>query len=201
MSTFPERINGRGFILHRWQISDLDRLHRAISESAVHLRPWLGFMQKPQTLAAHRRKLLEWSQGWEDGGDAEYGLFVEENVAGAMSLLRRRGPDVLEIGYWIHVDHLGRGLASRASELLVSVAFDQPEIDRLEIHHDAANAPSETVARKLGFTQLREVAVEPRAPLETGVDRIWTLSRADWESSAKTSSLTRARPASTRGRG
>lgn len=180
MALFPEQIEGRGVLLRRWRPSDAEELHRAISESAEHLTPWLRFMQRPQTLEAHRQKIADSSRAFDSGGDAEYGVFAGGALAGAASLLPRRGPGTLEIGYWIHVGWLRRGLALEASRLLMAAAFAVPSTEAVEIHHDGANAASEAIPRRLGFRIVEEVPVETGAPRETGIDRIWRLTRAEF---------------------
>jgi ribosomal-protein-serine acetyltransferase len=86
---------------------------------------------------------------------------------------------VLEIGYWVHRDHTGRGLATDASAALCAAAFALPGIDRVVIRHDAANAASAAVPRKLGFTEVSRGPVEDegRAPGESGISVMWQLSR------------------------
>ena len=183
MALFPEQIEGDGLLLRRWQASDAPALHAAISDSAQHLSGWLRFMRRPQTIEAHEQKITDWSRAFDEGGDAEYGVFVDGALAGAVSLLKRRGPGVIEVGYWIHSGWLRRGRALESSRLLVMSAFALPSTEAVEIHHDAANAASEAIPRRLGFTLAEELPVEKEAPLETGVDRVWRLRREDLGSS------------------
>jgi RimJ/RimL family protein N-acetyltransferase len=122
-----------------------------------------------------RRRLIE---GWQhdqatDGGDAVYGMFADGTVVGGCGLHRRRGPDVLEIGYWVHADHVRQGLATEAARLLTAAAFAVPGIVRVEIHHDRANLASRAVPARLGFTYVGEVPDQVDAPAEEGIDCIW----------------------------
>ncbi|MGP3970651.1 GNAT family N-acetyltransferase [Streptomyces sp. 6N223] len=75
------------------------------------------------------------------------------------------------IGYWLHSRWTGRGLATMAAAALVSQGFQLVGIDRIEIHHDAANLASGGVAFRLGFTEVeRGQAPEgPVAPGEVGL--------------------------------
>jgi ribosomal-protein-serine acetyltransferase len=59
-------------------------------------------------------------------------------------------------------------------------AFADPAIERVEIHHDRANAASGGVPRKLGFELVGDTRRGPLAPGEEGVERVWRLSRPDW---------------------
>jgi RimJ/RimL family protein N-acetyltransferase len=63
-------------------------------------------------------------------------------------------PDHGEIGYWMHPDARGRGLASEASAMLVAHALDPAGLDRrrLVLYAAADNAASNAVAIAAGFT-------------------------------------------------
>jgi RimJ/RimL family protein N-acetyltransferase len=180
----PERIEGAGVLLRRWLIGDAEALQRAIDESAEHLLPWMPWMEgSPQSPEQRRVMLAEWEREWLDGGDVRFGVFVENQVAGSCGLHRRRGPGVLEIGYWIHAAFLRRGLATTAARLLTDAAFSVPGIAGVEIHHDRANVASAGVPRGLGYQLVGEQPnVEP-APGELGIDYVWRIERDQWSAS------------------
>jgi RimJ/RimL family protein N-acetyltransferase len=125
--------------------------------------------------------LSKWESEWSTGGDAVYAIFVGEAIAGSCGLHRRRGPDTLEIGYWLHPSFVGRGLATGTVRLLIDAAFSFPEIARVEIHHDKANARSARIPPRLGFRFIGEEPDEAAAPAELGIDCTWRLDRSVWE--------------------
>lgn len=167
--------------LRRWCVDDIETLHRAITDSRDHLLPWMPFA------ATHDRKqgegfLAHSEEQWASGEAYNYAITTGEVVIGSCGLHRRIGPGGLDIGYWLHHAWTGRGLATMAAAALVEAGGGLPGIDRIEIHHDEANAASCAVARRLGFTQVERVRVPdgPEAPGETGVQVIWRLQiRAD----------------------
>ena len=168
-------------LLRRWLVSDAEAQQRAITESAEHLRPWMAWMtDEPQTLEQRRAMLAKWEREWLDGGDVLLGVFVGGRVAGSCGLHRRRGHDVLEIGYWIHAAFMRRGLATIVARLLTDAAFSVPEITRVEIHHDKANETSSGVPRRLGYQFIDEQPDEKAAPAELGIDCVWRMERAQW---------------------
>ena len=178
----PDRIEGEGVSLRRWRVSDAEGQATAVAESAAHLRPWMGFMTDPPlSIQARRAMLLEWETEWSKGGDALYGIFVNDAIAGSCGLHRRRGPHTLEIGYWLHPSFVGRGLATTTVQLLTDAAFSFPEIAWVEIHHDKANVRSSSIPRRLGFSFIGEEPDEAAAPAEVGIDRTWRLDRSVWE--------------------
>ena len=114
--------------------------------------------------------------------DYVYGIFDrhEKIVVGGTGLHPRVGAGGLEIGYWIHVDHVGQGLATETAGALTRVAFVVHDVRRMEIHCDPANAASAAVAKKLGYTHeatLRQRMLTPEsAPRDT---MIWTMTREE----------------------
>ncbi len=105
--------------------------------------PWVAF--EPQTVEQRVALIERWQAEWSGGGDSTLGILCDGRVVGGTGLHRRVGPDGLEIGYWVHVDHVGRGYAQEASAALTDVALSLPGIERVVIRHDAANRRSEGV--------------------------------------------------------
>ncbi len=98
-------------------------------------------------------------------------------MLGTFGLHRRIGPGGIEMGYWIHAAHAGRGYGSAAARALTSVALVLPGVERVEIHCDAANAASAAIPRRLGYRLDRIEDKEPEAPGESGRHLIWVLER------------------------
>ena len=181
----PERINRNGVLLRRWLASDAEVLARAVSESADHLRPWMAWMaEEPQTIEQRRQLIAGWEREWSHGGDVALAILVGDEVAGSCGLHRRRGPDALELGYWIHPRFAGRGIATKVARLLTDAAFTVPGIQRVEIHHDKANTASAGVPRRLGFRFMGEARDEREAPAELGIDCTWRMERERWQRGA-----------------
>jgi RimJ/RimL family protein N-acetyltransferase len=165
--------------LRHWEVRDAAALNRAVQESIDHLAPWMAWASSPMDLEQRRAWIRDDRSARERGGDRIYGLWLGATVVGACGLHDRIGPGGLEVGYWIHAGFLRRGLATEAVRRLVAIAFEDPAIDRVEIHHDVANAASGRVARAAGFAHVEDRADPPVAPAESGVERVWRLTRSD----------------------
>ena len=173
--------------IRSWHEADADALSEAIAASIDHLRPFLPWVAaEPLSLAERRAQIARWQAEADAGGDEVVGLFLGDRVVGGSGLRRRIGPGGLEIGYWVHVDFTRRGIASAASRALTNHAFTMQDIDRVEIHHDLGNVASEGVPRGLGFRLVGEEVREGKAPAETGVHRVWRVTRAEWTTRAPT---------------
>ena len=81
-------------------------------------------------------------------------LALGEPLQGAVGLTGVDWPDRrAELGYWIAASRRGRGLAGRAVRLLSTWALSQAGFERLDLYANPANAPSQRVAEKAGFTR------------------------------------------------
>lgn len=59
-----------------------------------------------------------------------------------------------DVGYWVAAPSRGRGVATRAVELVAAHAFDALGLERLELRAQRANAASQAVARRAGFAPI-----------------------------------------------
>jgi RimJ/RimL family protein N-acetyltransferase len=169
-------------VLRCWAPADAPLLQSAIVDSLEHLRPWMPWVAKePEPLPRKARRLRRFRARFDAGQDYVWGLFDpdEKRCLGGIGLHRRVGAGAGEIGYWVHVDHTGRGLATEAAAAVTRVGFEAEQLGRLEIHCDPENAPSAAVPRKLGYGH--QVTVPGRindpkaAPRDT---MIWAMSSA-----------------------
>ena len=172
----------RGELLLRpWVEDDVTAIAEAVAASIEHLRPWMPWVQHEPLSDEDRRKLIvQWTRDREAGGDQFFGMFVDDVVVGGCGLHRRIGPGGMEIGYWVHVDHVGQGYATTAAAAMTDLAFADPDITRVEIHVDRSNDASNRVPQKLGFEFAGEQPAPIEAPAETGVQYIWRIERENW---------------------
>ncbi|MEP7046711.1 MAG: GNAT family protein [Ilumatobacteraceae bacterium] len=181
MERLPENAPAPRLILRRWVAADADELSAAITENLDHLRPWMPWIATEPLGMQDRLALIDqWHAEWDRGGDVVIGMWLDGEVVGSAGLHRRRGPAALEIGYWVHVDHIRRGLATEAAAALTTAAFTVAHIDRVEIHHDKANIASRAVPQRLGYTFAEEVDKPVTSPGEIGIDCRWTMDRQGW---------------------
>ena len=181
MAQLPDEVKTPRLTLRRWQPEDAQGMHDAVEASIEHLRPWMAWVAfEPLSVEARRDLITQWCAESNSGGDAIFGVFLNDTAIGGCGLHRRRGPDALEIGYWIHADHARNGYATELARGLTSAALAIDGIERVEIHHDKANQISGRVPKRLGYTMTAEVEDEIVAPAETGISCIWQVTAAEW---------------------
>lgn len=173
------RIETARTVLRCWQPADAPLLAAAVTASVEHLRPWMPWVDaEPMELAARVKLLRSFRAAFDRDDDYIYGIFTpdESAVLGGTGLHTRLGDDALEIGYWIHVDHVKQGLATEIAAALTKAAFALHHVHRVEIHCDPLNTASASVPRKLGFVHEATRRQDARRPDGSYRDSmIWTL--------------------------
>lgn len=59
-----------------------------------------------------------------------------------------------DVGYWVAAPARGRGVATRAVELVAAHAFGTLDLERLELRAQRGNLASQAVARRAGFAPI-----------------------------------------------
>jgi ribosomal-protein-serine acetyltransferase len=169
----PESITTSELVLRRWELPWADEAAAAVRESLPELKPFLPWAHDDYDVDTSRAFITTSVQKWHEGTEFNYAVFTTVNdLVGAIGLMTRMGPGVLEVGYWTRTPYAGRGYMTAAVKALAQVALTLPGIDRIAIRHDAANVASAAVAAKAGFTEIGRISREPEAPGETGIDII-----------------------------
>jgi len=179
MTSPPETLSRGQVSLRRWRPEDAAALLAAVIESQGDLRPWMPWADRydEQSAAGYLR---ECQAQWASGDAYAYAIIVDDQIVGSAGLHNRVGEGGLEIGYWVHSDWTGRGIATDATAALTDAALALPGINRVEIYHDAANAASGRIPAKLGYARLGERPPRnlwPPAPGESGIDVVWQFTR------------------------
>jgi RimJ/RimL family protein N-acetyltransferase len=76
----------------------------------------------------------------------------DDRVLGAVGLSIDPADFTGDLGYWVAPSARGRGVATRGARLLARFGLEELALGYISLHAAAANAPSNAVARRLGFT-------------------------------------------------
>jgi RimJ/RimL family protein N-acetyltransferase len=106
----------------------------------------------PYTDADARSYLLKAGADWQDGTRRAFAVVDAESgrLLGAVDVGLG---DVGSIGYWTTPDARGRGVATRALQLLSRWALVEGGVERLELMTHPENHASQRVAEKAGFVR------------------------------------------------
>ena len=181
MSVAPVPLQVGEYVVRKYELSDAQALVDAVTESHEHLEPWMPWIKfEPQSVVQREVLISTWSEAWDDRAEFVMGIFLGDRVIGGTGLHLRGDINTVDIGYWIHVDFVARGIATQVADALTSTAFSLwEEIDTVVIIHDEANVASGKVPARLGFEHVFTGQREPEAPGESGVMYRWEKKRAN----------------------
>jgi RimJ/RimL family protein N-acetyltransferase len=74
-------------------------------------------------------------------------------LLGAIGVSVKPDPEAAEIGYWLCPEARGRGIATRALQLLSAWTLREADVARLQLQTDVENVASQAVAERAGFTR------------------------------------------------
>ena len=108
---------------------------------------WTELEQAEQKIADIQRQRRELDMLVWAIADADSDLLIGSSAIFHMDLAQARA----EIGYSLHPDWHGRGLASEALQLVLGHAFNELELRRIEADIDPRNQPSCRLVERFGF--------------------------------------------------
>lgn len=178
----PEALAWGPVRLDRWQAEDVPDQYAAVDASREHLAPFMPWSHGYE-LAGSEWFIGDSARCWEIRSAFNYRVWAPAllpgRVLGSAGLMARAGPGTLEIGYWVHVDAVRRGIARRAAAALTDAGLALPGVERIEIHHDPRNEPSAGIPARLGFHRLPGLVPGPPGR-EDELMVAWVVGRQDW---------------------
>lgn len=183
MSTLPHRIMTDRLLLRTWLAEDLTALGDVFAREEVWWSPFRRGWTRDETAVFLERQ----QQQWEQEG---FGLWAAcdrptSQLIGFIGLnyprfLPRLMPAV-EIGWRLHPQWWGRGLATEGARVALHHGFEALKLDQIISIAEPNNSASLRIMAKLGMT-LTAHAVHPQqgVPLH-----IYQLDRTEWEQATK----------------
>lgn len=130
------------------QTDDANDIYNTINAQREYLGRWLPFVTGTTSVAV-TQTFVDSVVGADDktytirGSDKFVGLIGFK----ATDKANRK----TEIGYWLSEEHQGQGIMTRAVDCLCKYAFEELEINRVQICCAVGNTPSSNIPRRLGF--------------------------------------------------
>lgn len=144
---------GGGLVLRSADPDDAESVYAVVDANREHLRTWLPWVDRSRS-ASDTRAFLEQDAGQRARGvAATFILFLDDELAGFIGLheIDQINRSFL-IGYWLAKRFEGLGLMTRSCRHLLTVAFEQYDMERAVIRCAIGNARSAAIPRRLGFT-------------------------------------------------
>ncbi len=113
--------------------------------------PWASYENSLEDIKAYMKNTL---LQFANNEGLQAGIWHQNKLVGSIGYPSLDWPDrKVEIGYWIDASMQGKGLVTKACKLLVTFAFEQYNLNKVEIHCAPGNTRSRAIPERLGFTQ------------------------------------------------
>lgn len=125
-----------------------------VDANRAHLRPWLPFVDRMQTVE-FADNFVEGAMQRNKGGN-EYAFVIIENekVIGRIGVYKIDIQNRIgEIGYWIIEGFQGKGIVTKSCKTIIDFCFSDLQLNRIEIKCGTENLKSKTIPEKLNFTK------------------------------------------------
>jgi RimJ/RimL family protein N-acetyltransferase len=168
-----EELHSERLIVRPYHEDDAQALFEAVAESRDHIRPWLPFADKHQSVEESRDWIIHQEANWLTREDLVLGIWektIGRYLGGTGLHPKNWEHRCFSIGYWLRVTAPGHGYMTEAVQLLTNYAFTSLAANRVEIRCDERNDRSAAIPRRLGFVQearLRNHLVAPDGTLRT----------------------------------
>ena len=141
-------------LLRQFVIDDAEGVFTAVMHNYEHLRPFMHWIVPEYSLDSAKEFITESIANAAKMKSLGFGIFRKNGLIGSIGFVNfDTKAKKTEIGYWISKDEQGKGIVSRASELLIDHAFAEMALNRIEIRCSSENIRSAAIPKRLGFVK------------------------------------------------
>lgn len=185
LSPPPLRIDGQSVFIRPGQPRDWQSWSEVREQSREFLVPWEPtWPPDALTRDAYVRRLRRQATEWRDDLSYTFLTFLQgtEQVVGGIGLtnVRRGVAQMGSMGYWVGQAHARRGHTSEAARLMLSFAFGQLGLHRIEAACLPSNQASRGVLEKVGFTREGYARAYLRIDGKWADHILYAILRDDW---------------------
>jgi|TARA_Y100000310_G_C20693283_1_gene823808 RimJ/RimL family protein N-acetyltransferase len=149
----PPYTKDDSILLRPYAMEDTDRLYEAAKESIDEVYPFLPWCHPDYVREESEEWITSCIKRWDKGAVFNFAIFELSDL----TFLGGCGLDLLgsgncraNLGYWVRTSATGRGIATRATKLLIAYGFKHLALRRIEILMATHNHASRKVAVNAG---------------------------------------------------
>ena len=125
-----------------------------IERNRAYLQQWMPWAAYEGSLEETKAYMKQTLLQFANNEGLQTGIWYQDRLVGSIGYPHLDWANrKVEIGYWIDASMQGKGIVTKACRTLVTYAFDQYRLNKVEIHCATGNRRSRAVPERLGFTQ------------------------------------------------
>ena len=138
--------------LRRFQHDDADEIFAAVVRNLEHLKPFMHWATPEYSLDSAREFIENSVRSAEVRKSLGLGIFKRGEFIGSIGFVKFDWTaQKTEVGYWIDKSEEGKGIISGACKELITYAFGELEMNRIEIRCATDNSRSAAIPERFGF--------------------------------------------------
>jgi ribosomal-protein-serine acetyltransferase len=140
-------------LLKPLELSDAADIFTTIDSQREYLRRWLPFVDFTQAVEDSEQYIRSVIEAPEERRDLVLTIRYRGRFAGLVGFKDTdRSNRKTEIGYWLAEECQGKGIVTESVRALVSHAFAEMNMNRIQIKCAIGNSRSKNIPKRLGFT-------------------------------------------------
>lgn len=131
---------------------DASQLFQLIDQCRNDLRQWFSWVDSMQTKSDCVEVISRWLVEFASETAINVGIFEHDRLVGIVGVhhfdyVNKK----TSLGYWLGVEHRGKGMMTKAVKKMVEMAFVDYGMNRVEIRCAVENRPSRRIPERLSF--------------------------------------------------
>jgi len=123
-----------------------------VSEQNDYLAQWLAWPTHCHSEQDFRLFAQRMLHEYADGKSMTCAIFYQDTLVGNCSFNRiNHDTSCVEIGYWLSQPYQGKGIMTRVVKSLIDIAFNELEMEKVQLSAAVDNQPSREVALRVGM--------------------------------------------------
>jgi len=134
------------------ELKHAEKIFELINKSRTHLRQWESWVDSTVSVKDTRNYIQYCLYSYTSCKSIDFVIFFNDEIVGLTSLHQiNNNLKKAEVGYWIGTDYQGRGIVTKAVKGLITYAFNELELKKIEIRTASDNLNSQRVPERLNF--------------------------------------------------
>ncbi|WP_154895225.1 GNAT family N-acetyltransferase [Staphylococcus pasteuri] len=161
---------------------EADSLFKLIDQSRAYLAEWLPFVAYTNQVEDSQKFIQAALQQFASGNGFHCGIWSENELVGVIGLhyidtVNRK----TSIGYYLGESHQKKGIMTQCTKAIIDYAFNELDLNRVEIRASVENIKSQAIPERLGFTKEGRLRSEERVQGRFTDSYVYSLLKSEWQ--------------------
>ncbi|MGE7673767.1 GNAT family N-acetyltransferase [Lysinibacillus sp. NPDC094403] len=136
------------------ELEDANAVFALTDTSRVYLREWLPWLDFTKEVADTTAYIEGCIKGYEAKSSLSLVIIFRNEIVGIAGFNTiNHSNKIAAIGYWLSEGAQGHGIMTKTVQALLQYAFEDLQLNKIEIRAAVGNAKSRAIPERLGFTK------------------------------------------------